>query len=262
MLKSLISRISMCKYCTKIWLADPVQILILHSLSIWQPQPSPQRELIRPAAKWGTSTFPSQASGSNRHPTSAHAHHPSVVVAHPTLGNQAIGVLTTDQNAVPSTSRENALHRPPLPVKDSLPIHKDPSASAHSVNQANSVLLAPPTTESGQSDSARKIDVVIWPRTERPTKRPRTPQETVLVEVRQNEQPAAPLSPARLPASADNERPGPSAPREPLIQQAPDRTSLDILVKGVVSLLISTSRYSMWLFMSYITGGVCFDSNF
>ncbi|ROL49446.1 E3 ubiquitin-protein ligase RNF216 [Anabarilius grahami] len=204
-------------------------------LSILEPQPSPQRELIRPAAKWGTSTFPSQASGSNRLPTSAHAHHPSVVVAHPTLGNQAIGVLTTDQNAVPSTSRENALHRPPLPVKDSLPVHKDPSVSAHSVNQANSVLSAPPTIVSGQSDSARKIEVVVWPRTERPTKRPRTPQETVLVEVGQNEQPAAPLSPARLPAPADNERPGPSAPREPLIQQAPDRTSLDILVKGVES---------------------------
>lgn len=232
----------------------------IHSLSVWQPQPSPQRELIRPAAKWSASTFPGQASGSNRHPTSIP--HPSVVVAHPALGNQAIGVLTTDQNAVPSTSRENALHRPSLPVKDSLPIHKDPSASAHSANQANSVFSAPPTTVSGQSDLPRKIEVVVWPRTERPTIRPRTPQDTVLVEVRQNEQPAAPLSPARFPGPADNERPGPSAPREPLIQQAPDRTSLDILVKGVVSLLISTSRCSIRLFMSCIKGGVCFHSNF
>ncbi|XP_042576071.1 E3 ubiquitin-protein ligase RNF216 [Cyprinus carpio] len=203
---------------------------------ILEPQPSPHRELIRPAAKWGVSTFPSQASGSNRHPTSAHAHHPSVVTAHPALGNQAIGVLTTDQNAVPSTSRENALHRPPMPVMDSLPLPKDPSSSAHSVNQANSVFSAPPTTESGQSDLGNKIKVVVWPRTERTTKRPRTPQETVLVEVRQDEQPVAPLSPARFPAPADNERPGPSVPREPVIQQTPDRTALDILVKGVMDL--------------------------
>ncbi len=240
-LKFLIFRKLMCNYCTKTWWAVLVQILIIHSLSIWQPQPSPHRELIRPAAKWGASTFPSQASGSNRHPTSAHAHHPSVVTVHPTLGNQAIGVLTTDQNAVPSTSRENALHRPPMPVKDSLPLPMDPSVSAHSVNQANSVFSAAPTTESGQSDLGNKIQVVVWPRTERTTKRPRTPQETVLVEVRQDEQPAAPLSPARFPAPADNERPGPSAPREPVIQQTPDRTSLDMLVKGVVSLLISSS---------------------
>ncbi|XP_016324184.1 E3 ubiquitin-protein ligase RNF216-like isoform X2 [Sinocyclocheilus anshuiensis] len=201
-------------------------------------EPSPHRELIRPAAKWGASTFPSQASGSNSHPTSAHAHHPSVVTAHLALGNQAIGVLTTDQNAAPSTSRENALHRPPMPVKDSLPLPKDPSASAHSVNQANSFFSAPPTTESGQSDLGNKIEVVVWPRTERTTQRPRTPQETVLVDVRRDEQPAAPLSPARFPALADNERPGPSAPREPVIQQNPGRTSLDIdmLVKGVMDL--------------------------
>lgn len=219
--------------------------LIIHSLSLRQPQPSPHRELIRPAAKWGVSTFPSQASGSNSHPTSAHAHHPSVVTAHPALGNQAIGVLTTDQNAVPSTSRENALHRPPMPVKDSLPLPKDPSASA----QANSVFTALPTTESGQSDLGNKIEVVVWPRTERTTKRPRTPVETVLVEVRRDEQPAAPLSPARFPAPADNERPGPSAPREPVIQQNPGRTSLDMLVKGVVSLLISTSFNSIPMFI-------------
>ncbi|XP_016383147.1 E3 ubiquitin-protein ligase RNF216 isoform X3 [Sinocyclocheilus rhinocerous] len=201
-------------------------------------EPSPHRELIRPAAKWGASTFPSQASGSNSHPTSAHTHHPSVVTAHPALGNQAIGVLTTDQNAVPSTSRENALHRPPMPVKDSLPLPKDPSASAHSVNQASLFFSAPPTTESGQSDLGNKIEVVVWPRTERTTQRPRTPQETVLVDVRRDEQPAAPLSPARFPALADNERPGPSAPREPVIQQNPGRTSLDIdmLVKGVMDL--------------------------
>ncbi|XP_016122901.1 E3 ubiquitin-protein ligase RNF216-like [Sinocyclocheilus grahami] len=205
-------------------------------VSILEPQPSPLRELIRPAAKWGASTFPSQASGSNRHPTSAHVHHPSVVTAHSTLGNQAIGVLTTDQNAVPSTSRENALHRPPMPVKDSLPLPKDPSSSAHSVNQANFVFSAPPTTESGQSDLGNKIEVVVWPRTERTTKRPRTPQETVLVEVRRDEQPAAPLSPARFPAPADNERPGPSVHREPVIQQTPDRTTLDMLVKGVMDL--------------------------
>lgn len=126
-----------------------------------------------------------------------------------------------------------------MPVKDSLPLPMDPSVSAHSVNQANSVFSAAPTTESGQSDLGNKIQVVVWPRTESTTKRPRTPQETVLVEVRQDEQPAAPLSPARFPA--DNERPGPSAPREPVIQQTPDRTSLDVLVKGVVSLLISSS---------------------
>lgn len=129
-----------------------------------------------------------------------------------------------------------------MPVKDSLPLPKDPSASAHSVNEANSVFSDPPTTESGQSDLGNKIKVVVWPRTERTTKRPRTPLETVLVEVRRDEQPAAPLSPAHFPAPADNERPGPSAPREPIVQQAPDRTSLDMLVKGVVSLLISLCK--------------------
>lgn len=143
-----------------------------------------------------------------------------------------------------------------MPVKDSLPLPKDPSTSAHSVNQANSVFSAPPTTESGQSGVGNKIEVVVWPRTERTVKRPRTPQETVLVEVRQDEQPAAPLSPPRLPAPADNERPGPSAPREPVIQQAPDRTALDVLVKGVVSLLISTFCYSIWL---YFKARVYFD---
>uniref|UniRef100_A0A672JTR0 E3 ubiquitin-protein ligase RNF216-like n=1 Tax=Sinocyclocheilus grahami TaxID=75366 RepID=A0A672JTR0_SINGR len=213
-------------------------VLVRLSFPLFFPQPSPHRELIRPAAKWGASTFPSQASGSNSHPTSAHAHHPSVVNAHPALGNQAIGVLTTDQNAVPSTSRENALHRPPMPVKDSLPFPKDPSASAHLVNQAKLFFSAPPTTESGQSDLGNKIEVVVWQRTERTTQRPRTPQETVLVDIRRDEQPAAPLSPARFPALADNERPGPSAPREPVIQQNPGRTSLDIdmLVKGVMDL--------------------------
>uniref|UniRef100_A0A8C1WJH1 RING-type domain-containing protein n=1 Tax=Cyprinus carpio TaxID=7962 RepID=A0A8C1WJH1_CYPCA len=225
--------------------------LIIHSLSLRQPQPSPHRELIRPAAKWGVSTFPSQASGSNRHPTSAHAHHPSVVTAHPALGNQAIGVLTTDQNAVPSTSRENALHRPPMPVMDSLPLPKDPSSSAHSVNQANSVFSAPPTTESGQSDLGNKIKVVVWPRTERTTKRPRTPQETVLVEVRQDEQPVAPLSPARFPAPADNERPGPSVPREPVIHDSsPQNENSELIERGdlkdlnvICNLLLENPEY-------------------
>ncbi|XP_056309946.1 E3 ubiquitin-protein ligase RNF216 [Danio aesculapii] len=205
-------------------------------VSILEPQPSPHRELIRPAAKWGASTFQSLASGSCRHPTSTHAHPPSVVAAHPTLGNQAIGVLTTDQNAVPSTSREHALRRPPLRDKDLLPLQTDPSSSTNSVNQANSAFSPPSTTESGQSDSGHKIEVVVWPRNERTIKRPRTPQETVLVEVRRDEQPLAPVIPAQLPALADNERPGPSVPREPLIPQDPHRTSLDLLVKGVMDL--------------------------
>ncbi len=119
----------------------------------------------------GASTFPNQASGSNRHPTSSHAHHPSVVTVHPTLGNQAIGVLTTDQNAVPSTSREMPCTDLQCLLRTHLPLPKDPSASGiTSVNEANSVFSAPPTTESGQSDLGNKIKVVVWPRTERTTK--------------------------------------------------------------------------------------------
>ncbi|XP_051570001.1 E3 ubiquitin-protein ligase RNF216-like [Myxocyprinus asiaticus] len=208
-------------------------------VSILEPQPSPHRELIRPASKWGARSFPSQASGSDRHPSNTHTRQPPVAAVHPTLGNQAIGVLTTDQNAVPSTSRENALHRPPLPVKDSLPPQKDPLLSAHSENQANSVSTAP-ATESGPSVMGHTIEVVIRQRTEKSTDRPLTPQGGVLVEIRRDEpqrQPvAAPLAPARFLAPADNERPGPSVPREPLMQQAPDQTALNVLVKGVMDL--------------------------
>lgn len=201
-------------------------------------EPSPHRELIRPAAKWGASTYPSQASGSDRHPTTAHDHHPSVAAAHPTLGNQAIGVLTTDQNSLPSTSREYALHRPPLPVRNSLSHQTAPSSSTHSENQANSV-ITPPTTESGQTDSAQRINVIIRDRTEKHTNRPPTPQDPALVEIRPKEEPrqvVAPITPARFIAPTDNERPGPSVPREPPVYQAPDQTPINVLVKGVMDL--------------------------
>ncbi|XP_051571755.1 E3 ubiquitin-protein ligase RNF216-like [Myxocyprinus asiaticus] len=208
-------------------------------VSILEPQPSPHRELIRPAAKWGEKSFPSQTSGFDRHPSNTHTHHPPVATVHPTLGNQAIGVLTTDRNAVPSTSRGNALHRPPLPVKDLLPFHKDPLPSAHSENQAISVTTAP-AIESGPSVMGHTIEVVIRQRPERHTDSPPTSQGVVLVEIQRDEpqrQPvAAPLAPARFPAPADNERPGPSEPIEPRVQQAPDQTALNVLVKGVMDL--------------------------
>ncbi|XP_051994967.1 E3 ubiquitin-protein ligase RNF216-like [Xyrauchen texanus] len=196
-------------------------------VSIFEPQPSPHRELIRPAAKWGEKSF-----GSN-----THTHHPPVATVHPTLGNQSIGVLTTDRNAVPSTSRGSYLHRPPLPVKDVLPLHKDRLPSDYSEDKAISVSTAP-ATELGLSVTGRTIEVVIRQRPERHTDSPPTPQGVVLVEIQQDEpQPVAnPLAPAQFPAPADNERPGPSAPREPHVQLAPDQTALNVLVKGVMDL--------------------------
>lgn len=215
---------------------------VLTFLFVCQSQPLPHRELIRPAAKWGANAAPTQASGSDGHPATAHSHQPSVATAHSTLGNQAIGVLTTDPNSVPSTSRGNALHRPPLPVRNSLPPPTDSSSGASSA-------LAPLTPESGHTDSAHRIEVVIRRRAEKHAERPPTPQGAPLVEIKTEKEqrvPVVTVTPARFLAPTDNERPGPSVPREPpVVYQAPEQTSLETLVKGVVSLLVCTSQVTV-----------------
>lgn len=117
----------------------------------------------------------------------------------------------------------------------------DSSSSAHVENQANSV-ITPPTPESGQTDSAQRINVVIRQRTEKHTMRPPTPLGAVLVEIKAEPEQEQRLPVATVsPAPTDNERPGPSVPREPPVYQTPEQTRLEALVKGVVSFLISTS---------------------
>lgn len=183
-----------------------------------------------------------------------HFPHPSVAPAQPASGNQAIGVFTTDHNAVPSTSKDVILLRPHISVKDVPPQLGNPSPSTQHAGQGTA-LFTPANTEL----LGIKVAVVSPHRTERyagavvpfsPQERPTdTPhplhaaqepeerQQRQAQPQQQQQQQIPPLFPALLSMLADNERPGPSTAAEP---PAPDlqtaqQDSLNVLVTRVVS---------------------------
>ncbi|MCJ8746433.1 hypothetical protein PDJAM_G00141700 [Pangasius djambal] len=217
-------------------------------VSILEARLPPRRVLIRPAAQWGGSTSQSQPCAPGPNPMDSHFPHSSVAPAQPASGNQAIGVFTTDQNAVPSTSKDVILLRPHISVKGAPPQLSDPLPSAQQAGQGTA-LFTPANTEL----LGVKVAVVSPHRTERyagavvpfpPQERPMdTPQPSHTAQEpeewqQQQQQQIPPLFPARLPVVAENERPGPSTAAEP---PAPDpqtaqQDSLNMLVTRVVDL--------------------------
>ncbi|KAG7316967.1 hypothetical protein KOW79_019265 [Hemibagrus wyckioides] len=214
---------------------------------ILEPRVPPRRVVIRPAAQWGGSTSRSQPCVPGSNPMDSHFPHTSVAPAQPASGNQAIGVFTTDQNAVPSTSKDVILLRPHISTKGTLPQLSDPSPSAQQAGQGTA-LFTPANTEL----LGVKVAVVSPHRTERyagaivpllPQERPTdTPQPFYAAqepeERHQDQQQFPPLFPACLPVFAADERPGPSTAAEP---PAPDpqpaqQDSLNMLVTRVVDL--------------------------
>lgn len=211
-----------------------------------KPRVPPRRVVIRPAAQWGGSTSQSQPCVPGLNPMNSHFPHTSVAPAQPASGNQAIGVFTTDQNAVPSTSKDVILLRPHISTKGPLPQLSDPSPSAQQAGQGTA-LFTPANTEL----LGVKVAVVSPHRTERyagaivpllPQERPTdTPQPFHAAqepeERHQDQQQIPLLFPACLPVFAADERPGPSTAAEP---PAPDpqpaqQDSLNMLVTRVVS---------------------------
>lgn len=210
-----------------------------------------RRVVIRPAAQWGGSTSQSQPCEPGPNPMDPHFPHTSVAPAQPASGNQAIGVFTTDQNAVPSTSKDVILLRPHIFVKDA-PLHlSDPLPSAQQAGQGTA-LFTPANTEV----LGVKVAVVSPHRTERyagalapfpPQERPmdtpqpshaaQEPEERQQRQEQQQQQQIPPLFPARLPVLAENERPGPSTAAEPPapVPQTAQQDSLNMLVTRVVS---------------------------
>lgn len=176
----------------------------------------------------------------------SHFPHSSVALAQPASGNQAIGVFTTDQNAVPSTSKDVILLRPHISTKGALPQLGNSSPSTQQASQGTA-LFTPANTES----QGVKVAVVSPHRTERyagavvpllPQERPTdTPQPSHAAqepeERQQEQQQLPPLFPASLPVSAEDERPGPSTATEPpaLALRTAQQNSLNMLVTRVVS---------------------------
>ncbi|KAK2836598.1 hypothetical protein Q7C36_014467 [Tachysurus vachellii] len=216
-------------------------------VSILEAPLLPRRILIRPAAQWGGSTSQSQPCVPGPNPMDSHFSHTSVAPAQPASGNQAIGVFTTDRNAVPSTSKDVILLRPHLSTNGTPPQFSDPSPSAKQAGQSTA-LFTPVNTEL----LGVKVAVVSPHRTERYAGAvvPLFPQERQTdmpqpshaaqepVEQQQDQQQhIPPLFPACLPVLAE-ERPGPSTAAEP---PAPDpqtaqQDSLKVLVTRVVDL--------------------------
>ncbi|KAB5531024.1 hypothetical protein PHYPO_G00136120 [Pangasianodon hypophthalmus] len=218
-------------------------------VSILEARWPPRRVLIRPAAQWGGSTSQSQPCAPGPNPMDSHFPHSSVAPAQPASGNQAIGVFTTDQNAVPSTSKDVILFRPHISIKGTLPQPSDPLPSAQQAGQgtalftpANTELLGVKVAVVSPHRTERYAGAVVpFPPQERPMDTPQpshTAQEPEERQQQQEQQQIPPLFPARLPVVAENERPGPSTAAEP---PAPDpqtsqQDSLNMLVRRVVDL--------------------------
>lgn len=210
-----------------------------------------RRVLIRPAAQWGGSVSQNQPCEPGPNPTDSHFPHSSVAPAQLASGNQAIGVFSTDQNAVPSTSKDVILLRPRISIKEASPQLGDPLPSAQQTGQGTA-LFTPANTEllgvkvavvSPQRSERYAGAVVPFPPQERPTDTPQPlhtaqePEERQQQQEQQQQQQIPPLLPARLLVLAENERPGPSTAAEP---PAPDpqtaqQDSLNMLVTRVVS---------------------------
>lgn len=210
----------------------------------------PHRVLIRPAAQWGGSTSESQpCTPSGPNPTNAHFPHASVAPAQPTSGIQAIGVLTTDQNAVPSTSKDVS-NRPQNSTSDTQFQLGVPLPSTYSANQGIA-LFTPNNADSegvnllvvSPHRTARNFGAAVpLPPQEQPIDTPQVPHAALEPEERWNQhrqqklQQIAHHSPPHLQAVADNERPGPSTAAEPPVPQAGQQNGLNTLVKKVVDL--------------------------
>ncbi|XP_066531827.1 E3 ubiquitin-protein ligase RNF216 [Hoplias malabaricus] len=223
-------------------------------VSILEPQVSSQRSLIRPAAQWGSSTSQRRASVPDPNLVGSHQPHTSVASAQPTSGNQAIGVFTTDQNAVPSTSRDNGVLGPHFPAGGSLPQTKDPLPNAHPANWSTSLftpavakLPAQPSTGSQLAvGSILRTEiysgaVALVPPQERAIVRPQPlhtglePEVAILQaeEQQQQQRHKPPLSPATLLALEHMEQPGPSTASLP---PAVEHHTLEMVVKRVMDL--------------------------
>uniref|UniRef100_A0A4W4DM41 RING-type domain-containing protein n=1 Tax=Electrophorus electricus TaxID=8005 RepID=A0A4W4DM41_ELEEL len=227
-------------------------------VSILEPQVLPLRSLIRPAAQWGGSIAQIQASAPVPHPVDLQLPQTSVAPAQPTSGNEAIGVFTTDQNPVPSTSRD----RPHFAAAGSIPLLNGPVPAAHPSDWGTS-LFTPPVAELPAHPG---MDVQMaegnLQRTERYTgaAAPIPTQEPPLVQPQpvqvapepeaamlqpEDQQRVAPPSPASLLALADDERPGPSTAMVPPVPQASDLNFLDLfpdVQEAYVSELIEGSN--------------------
>lgn len=202
-----------------------------------------RRVLIRPAAQWGGSTSQSRPGEPGPNPMDSHFPHSSVAPTQHASGNQAIGVFTTDQNAVPSTSKDVILLRPHVPITDAPPQPSDPLPSTHQAGQGTA-LFTPANTEllevavvSPHRTERYAGAVVPIPPQERPMDTPQPSHAAQEPEERQEQQ-IPPLFPARLPVLAENERPGPSTAAEPPAPEprTAQRDSLNMLVTRVVSL--------------------------
>ncbi|XP_062868777.1 E3 ubiquitin-protein ligase RNF216 isoform X2 [Trichomycterus rosablanca] len=217
-------------------------------VSILETRLPSRRVIIRPAAQWGGSSSQSQPCAPAPGPSDSHSPSSSVALTQPASGNKAIGVFTTDQNAVPSTSRDTVLHRPQNSIHGPLPQSSNPLPSTHLGNQGTALF-----TPANADSQGVKVAVVSPHRTERnsgaeapippqerPTDTPQPSQVALEPEERRQQQKEQQqilrLSPARLQAFPDDERPGPSRAMEPPAPQAAQQNSINTLVKRVVDL--------------------------
>lgn len=208
-------------------------------LFLLQARLPPHRVLIRPAAQWGGSSSQSQPCASGSNPMDSHFPHTSV--AQPASGNQAIGVFTTDQNAVPSTSKDVVF------VGQHISIKTQPAGQGTALfTPANSELLGVKVAVVSPHRTERYAGAVVpFPPQERPTDTPQPSHAAQEPEEHPQQQPQhqqiPELVPARIPLYAENERPGPSTAAEP---PAPDpqtaqQDSLNALVARVVNRPVS-----------------------
>ncbi|XP_072532446.1 E3 ubiquitin-protein ligase RNF216 [Salminus brasiliensis] len=217
-------------------------------VSILEPQVPSQRSVIRPAALWGGSMSRGQASVLGPNLLDLHIPHTSVASAQPASGNQAIGVFTTDQNAVPSTSRDNVVLGPRFPAGGSLPQPGDPSPSAHPANRGTSLFTPTVAELSAQPSTGNQVAagslhrterypgaVALVPPQERPMVRPQPTQTGLEPDVavpQLDEQHQRQFTPPLL-AEERVEQPGSSAASQP---PAPQQHTLQNLVKRVMDL--------------------------
>lgn len=178
----------------------------------------------------------------------SHFPHSSVAPAQPASGNQAIGVFTTDQNAVPSTSKDVSLLRPHISVRDAPLQVGDPLPSTQQAGQSTA-LFTPVHTDllgvkvavvSPHRTERYAGAVVPFPPQERPMDTPQpshTAQEPEERQQQEQQQQIPQLVPACLPVLDENDRPGPSTAAEPPPPdpQTAQQDSLNMLVTRVVS---------------------------
>ncbi|XP_042560359.1 E3 ubiquitin-protein ligase RNF216 [Clupea harengus] len=242
-------------------------------VSIFEPPVPLAKQLIRPAAKWGGEPSQGTSFASTRIPVETpQASNAPPQTTHPTSGNKAIHVLNVDHNAVPSTSRDiKAFPRPPLPTKNSQTQYVAPAPAPAGLfaHQATPIVVQPVVqpvlrppfegvygTVLGGGHSRTEAVTAVAP-IALPQERPVTattaaveavaavapwnihvPLNPVVIIAQRPERievnPARPVEP---PAQMDDERPGPSAPREgPVERLQTHMATVQNLVKEVVDL--------------------------